>query len=266
MPARAYPAGRSRPRSRRWLCCDADDLLLSGDVTRARSAYLDALERVPRHSGIVARIADIDARTSGRAEAALALLAEARQKEPVSSFGLTPGELLVESGDVDGALASFERTGNSEPAPALAARAYEAAARIVPDPETAIGCLDMALARSPRSTTARWARVEKRLALGRIEEALADAEHLEALARGTAAKHAVWLRAGTMWQAAEAGRPGGHGLRTRSSLRPGRTGRSRWPWRRVRGGRPRRTPARRLAVHGPRPCRISSRSPPLRSH
>jgi tetratricopeptide (TPR) repeat protein len=47
--------------------------------------------------------------------------------------------------------------------------------------------------------------VEKRLALGRLEDALADAEHLEAIARGTVAKHAVWLRAGRMWQIAGVG-------------------------------------------------------------
>jgi hypothetical protein len=45
-------------------------------------------------------------------------------------------------------------------------------------------------------------RLERRLTMGRLEDALADAEHLEALAGGAAAKHAVWMRAGRAWQAA----------------------------------------------------------------
>jgi tetratricopeptide (TPR) repeat protein len=44
--------------------------------------------------------------------------------------------------------------------------------------------------------------VECRLALGRLEDALADVEHLEALARGARGKYAVWLRAGGAWRAA----------------------------------------------------------------
>jgi tetratricopeptide (TPR) repeat protein len=184
---------------------EGDDLLVGGDVVGARHAYLDALERAPRHGEIAQRIIDIDARATGRAEAALAMLAETREKGDGSRFGITPGELLLETGDVDAALASLERCGETEPAPALAARAFEMAAHASRDLEGAAQWLDRALARAPRSTTARWRRVEKRLALGRLEDALADAEHLEAIARGTVAKHAVWLRAGRMWQIAGVG-------------------------------------------------------------
>jgi cellulose synthase operon protein C len=176
-----------------------DDMLVDGDVVAARDAYLDALERAPRHGEIARRIIDIDARVTGRAEAALAMIAEAREKSG-GGFGVTPGELLLETGDAEAALASLERVGDTEPAPALAARALELAARATRDVESAALWLDRALARAPRSTTARWERVEKRLALGRLEDALADAEHLEALSRGTAAKYGVWLRAGQLWQ------------------------------------------------------------------
>jgi tetratricopeptide (TPR) repeat protein len=62
--------------------------------------------------------------------------------------------------------------------------------------------LDLALSRAPRSCPARWARVDRRLAVGRLEEGMADLEHLEALARGPRAKHAVWMRAGRAWRAA----------------------------------------------------------------
>jgi tetratricopeptide (TPR) repeat protein len=183
----------------------ADDMVVDGDVVGARDAYLEALERAPRHGEIARRIIDIDARVAGRAEAALAMLAEAREKGAGSGFGVTPGELLLETGDVEAALASLERVGDTEPAPALAARALELAARATLDVESAALWLDRALARAPRSTTARWERLEKRLALGRLEDALADAEHLEALARGMAAKHAIWLRAGRIWQTAGVG-------------------------------------------------------------
>jgi hypothetical protein len=44
--------------------------------------------------------------------------------------------------------------------------------------------------------------VARRLELGRLEDALGDVEHLEALARGGRVKHAVWLRAGRAWAAA----------------------------------------------------------------
>ncbi len=97
---------------------------------------------------------------------------------------------------------------STEVAPALAARAYERAAALTEDPEDAARWLDLALARAPRATTARWRRVAARLSLGRLDDALADVGHLEALAHGVSAKHAVWLRAGRAWQRA--------GLRTRA--------------------------------------------------
>jgi cellulose synthase operon protein C len=205
---------------------EGDDALWAGDAVRARALYLEALERAPRHREIVRRIVEIDSRSAGLAEAALATLAEAgaerddemlangavssavvaaRETDVGPHFGTTPGELLAEVGDVDAAVASFERAGQTEPGPALAARAFEKAARLTRDAEEASRLLDRALARAPRSASARWLRVTRRLELGRLEDALADVEHLEALARGARAKHLVWLRAGRVWRAAGAG-------------------------------------------------------------
>jgi tetratricopeptide (TPR) repeat protein len=181
---------------------EADEALLSGAIDDAREAYLVALEHSPRHPEVVGRLIDIDARVPGRAEAALATLAELRGDDPAARFGLTPALLLFQRGDRDLALATLERAAVEEIAPALAARALETAGRNAPDPETALLLLDRALSRAPRSCVARWARVEKRLAVGRLEDALSDLEHIEALARGPRTKHAVWVRAGHMWRAA----------------------------------------------------------------
>jgi tetratricopeptide (TPR) repeat protein len=198
-----------RTREAALLLRETDDALVRGEEEAARAFALQALERAPRHPEIARRIVDIDARTQGRTEAALALLRDAlgaRQgtaaASPAPSFGTTPGELLAEAGDIEAALASLERAGEADPAPWLGARAFEIAARTTHDPEQAAAWLDKALARAPRSVSARWLRVAKRLALGRLEDAIADVEHLEALARGGRAKHVVWLRAGTAWQEA----------------------------------------------------------------
>lgn len=183
----------------------ADDALLAGDLDAARELCVDALDRAPRHAEVARRLVQIDAAVPGRAEAALAMLAEAAQGDADPHFGTTPGELLAEVGDVDAALASLERAGDTEPVAALAARAFEIAARSTKDVEDAARWLDRALARAPRSVSARWLRVERRLELGRLEDALADVEHLDALARGGRAKYKVWLAAGHAWRAAGLG-------------------------------------------------------------
>ena len=193
-----------RARDVTQLLSGADDALVGGDADGARAGYLAALERAPRHREIARRIAEIDARASGRGEAALATLAEAADGDNGSPFegSLIEAQLLARAGDLEGAVACLDRGGASEPSPVLAARAFELAARLSSDPDVRSTWLDRALARSPRIATARWARAEARLALGRLEEALADVEFLEALARGHAAKCAVWQMAGRAWQAA----------------------------------------------------------------
>lgn len=199
----AAPPGAEAVRARELalLLRDADDHLVAGDLVAARALCVDALVRAPRHPEIARRIAEIDARAGGRAEAALAMLVEARF-EGEARFGTTLGELLLEIGDLEAALASLERAGETEPAPALAARAYELAASAIHDPDEAARWLDHAVARAPRSTSVRWSRVSRRLSLGRLEDALADVEHLEAMARGGETKFRVWLRAAGMWSAA----------------------------------------------------------------
>jgi tetratricopeptide (TPR) repeat protein len=180
----------------------ADDALMAADAERARALYLDALERSPRHAEIALRIADIDARDSMRAEAALALVTEAEVTGGVAASGLVLGELRLRVGDIPGAIAAFERGAEAEKAPAIAAKAMELAARAVGDADAASRYLDLALANRPRSTPARWLRVRVRLTLGRLEDALADVEHLEALAEGNQAKCSVWMQAGRLWTAA----------------------------------------------------------------
>ena len=198
-----------RAREVAQLLREADDALVSGDVASARDACVDAMERAPRQRDIARRVADIDARFEGRAEAALATLTEAAASDGGTAANqvarISEAELLVRTGAVDAAIACLERSGDAEPAPVLAARSFELAARLERDAEASARWLDRALARSPRVVTARWARVGARLALGRLEDALADVEFLEALTRKTRGKHAVWLRAGRAWQAAGLG-------------------------------------------------------------
>ncbi|MGD0676720.1 MAG: hypothetical protein ABSC94_15000 [Polyangiaceae bacterium] len=175
----------------------ADDALVGGELDRARDGYFDVLERSPRQPDAVLRIVEIDVRNGSRAEAAIGMLAEV----PVRLWdGLLAGELRAQVGDRGGALAALERAAERESTPALAARAYEVAARHAPI-DLAGEYLDRAISRHPRAPSARWARMRMRLALGRIDEAFADVEHLEALAAHSRAKCAVWLRAGQAWLA-----------------------------------------------------------------
>ncbi len=186
------------------LAAEGDEAMLGGDLAAARAAYLEALERAPRHFELLRRVAEVDAAAGGRAEAALAMLVESRLGEG-ARLGTLPGELLAETGDTEAAIASLERTGDADAAPALAARAFELAASLVRDPQEAARWLDRAIAKSPRATTPRWARIARRLELGSLDDAMADVEHLEAMARGVRARHGVWVRAGRLWQAAGLG-------------------------------------------------------------
>jgi tetratricopeptide (TPR) repeat protein len=188
-----------RARESAALLREADDALLVLDLTRARALDLVTLERAPRHPEVGRRIAEIDELAGGRAEAALATLLE---MDGGSETRLLVGELSAEAGDVEAAIASFARGGDIEPTPALGARAFERAAELSKDDHEALVFLDRALARSPRLARLRWARVRRRLAAGRIEDARADVGHLEATVSGARAKHALWKRAGDAWTAA----------------------------------------------------------------
>ncbi len=180
---------------------EADEARLAGQLERARALDLAALERAPRHPEICRRIAEIDAHVGGRAEAALLTLREA-SRDPDGRASVLAGELSAESGDVRGAIAAFARAGEQEEAPLLAANAYARAAELTTDPLDALIWLDLAIARAPDAAPLRWGRVARRLSSGRLEDALGDVEHLEALAAGARDKYAVWRRAGDAWQAA----------------------------------------------------------------
>ncbi|MGH7272130.1 MAG: tetratricopeptide repeat protein [Polyangiaceae bacterium] len=203
----ATPAAPSedavRARELARLVLDGDEALSRADLTAARAAYIDAIERAPRHAEIARRIADVDQHVGQRAESALATLAQATARDGRShKASIAHGELLAQVGDHDAAIAMFERAGDTEPAPLLAARAFELAARSTRDPQDAARWLDRALVRAPRTASARWARIEARLSLGRLEDALADVEALEAIAQGSRSKQAVWMRAGRAWRSA----------------------------------------------------------------
>lgn len=195
----ATPEG-SRARETWLLTEQADEARLRGDLERARDLDVEALGRAPRHREISRRIAELDQLAGGRAEAALATLAEA-ERDPTAPEGLLVGELLAEVGDRDAAIAALVRSGETEPTGALSARAFERASELTANPTDALAWLDMAVARAPSLAHMRWTRIQRRLEIGRVEDALADAEHLDAQAHGPAARHAVWRRAGELWQA-----------------------------------------------------------------
>jgi tetratricopeptide (TPR) repeat protein len=194
------------PREAVWLR-EASDLLRSGDglladdPATARGRYLEAHERAPRHPEVIARIVGIDACVVGREEAALALLAEGRT-DGRTRLGSIPGKLLLQTGDRAAAVASLERAARVEESASLAAHMLLLAARHAEDPDESQRLLDDALSHSPRCKAARWARLKVRLELGRPEDALADAESLEAMTESTGARHALWVRAGRAWQGA----------------------------------------------------------------
>jgi tetratricopeptide (TPR) repeat protein len=179
---------------------DADDALFAGRDDDARAAAMAELARAPRDPEALRRVVEIDATVRGRAEAALAAIAEL-PSDFAERLGPAPGELRAEVGDVAGAMAALARIAEREPCAPLAARAGERAAALAgPDAWSAVAMLDRALARWPASATARWARAAARVSLGRVDDALADIEHLDAGVRTSRAKHAVWMRAGALFQ------------------------------------------------------------------
>jgi tetratricopeptide (TPR) repeat protein len=190
-------AARAREGAR--IAGASDDALFANDADGARTLAVAALERAPRHRELCRRIAEIDRVAGGRAEAALATMVEA-EREARHRDGLLLAELLLEVGDTDAAVASLARVGETEAVGPLAACAFERAADLTRDPHDALVWLDMAIARAPALARLRESRLIRRLAAGRVEDALADAEHLEAQASGAKARHAVWRFAGQAWQ------------------------------------------------------------------
>jgi tetratricopeptide (TPR) repeat protein len=185
---------------------EADDARVVGELDRARALDLYCLERAPKHPEICARIADIDRLASGRAEGARAILSDS--SDATRSLALA-AELAIEAGDSAGAAAALLRAADQEAVPALAAMELERAATIAPDPMQALEWLDRAIARAPSSARLHWTRCAMRLSLGRLRDAVADVEEIEAITRGAAAKHAAWRRAAGIFAA------GGHPVEAR---------------------------------------------------
>lgn len=171
---------------------DADEASFRGDFERARDRYLACAERAPRHPEIAERLAWLDVVAGGRADGALSTVVEVM---PAVHAGVLGGALLEAVGDRDGAYVALARGAEIEPVSALAALAWTKAADLADTIGRRIHALDCAIARAPSLAIARWARLEARLERADLRGARADADHLEAAARGASAKHAVWRRA-----------------------------------------------------------------------
>lgn len=170
----------------------ADELMLAGDLDGARNAYLDGLERAPRHPDLALAIAEIDVCVGGRSEAALGLLVESRA---ATQAGLIGAELLARVGDVVGAREAVAAHVVNEAYAPVAALAWAELARHEPSPLDKLAALDRACARAPALTDVRWLRLQARLERRDAEGALADAQQLEATAQGSEQRHEVCSRA-----------------------------------------------------------------------
>ena len=184
------------------LAREGDDARMARDLDRARQLDLAALERAPRHPELARRIAEVDRVVGGRAEAASATLRDVAT--PVH-LGLLAGELMDEAGDRPGAIAALLRAGERDPSNVVAALAYARAAELARDPHDALAWLDSAIARAPRLAELRWERARRRLGAGRLTDARADFQELEALAHGSRDRHDVLRRAGDAYRTAGLG-------------------------------------------------------------
>ena len=169
-----------------------DEALASGDLDVARQGYVTALEQAPRHPGIVGLVAEIDLLSGDRAEAALGMIVESMQAVRAGWVG---AELLARVGDLGAAREAVAEAARGELYAPLAALLWARLAALEPGPRRQLEALDRAVACSPSLAAVRWARFEARVDKGRIEEALADAEHLEAAAAGSRERHRACCRA-----------------------------------------------------------------------
>ncbi len=158
----------------------ADDALAAGSIDVARTAYVTALERAPRHPELSRAVAEIDARIGGRAQAALGLLIESL---PATQAGLIGAELLARAGDAQGARDAVEAAARHEPFAPLSAWYFRKLAELEVEAPERVHALDRAVAHAPGLAEVRWARFEERATRGDVEGAVADAEHLEAIER-----------------------------------------------------------------------------------
>lgn len=165
---------------------EPDEALARGDVEAARAGYVSALERAPRHPELAQLVAGIDVAIGGRAEAALGMLVEAM---PATRAGLVGAELLAELGDAEAARDAVLGAVDAEPYAPVAAMMWQRLSEIAGHAGQRLEALDHAVARAPGLAGVRWARLSARLEHGDVDGALADAEHLEAAAHGSRARH-----------------------------------------------------------------------------
>jgi len=177
-----------------------DDARFAGNLERARTFDLAALERAPRHPRVSRRIAEIDAISGNRAEAALATLREA-DGEPAPR-GTLDGALLLETGNVTSAIAELIHSAEREQARVVSALTFAAAANAAEDTLDAIRLLDAAVARAPRIAEIRWERARRRLLARHFADARADLQELEALALGRFEREQVLRRGADMYRVA----------------------------------------------------------------
>ncbi len=192
LPVWAMPPAVARAREFARVSLGGDTALLAGDWTAARRAYVAALEQAPRHPELSQTIAAIDAHFEERAEAALGLLVESL---PAVEFGLVGAELLARTGDTEGARLAVSKLVNHERFPPLCAAYWVKLSEWLTSSVEKAEVIELALACSAASVTARRARFRSRVEVGDVNGAVADAEHLEASARGAEAKHAALLQA-----------------------------------------------------------------------
>lgn len=190
LPTWAMPPAVARAREFAGVALEGDKALLAGDWSGARRAYVAALEQAPRHPELSQTIASIDVHFEERAESALGLLVESL---PAVEFGLVGAELLARTGDTEGARLAISKLVNHERFPPLGAAYWVKLSEWLPSSVEKAEAIELALACSAGSVSARWARFRARVALADVHGAVADAEHLEAGARGSEAKHAALL-------------------------------------------------------------------------
>ncbi len=176
-----------------------DDALLAGDREGARTEALRLLAGAPGHGGVITRLCAIDASAGGRAEVALALLDERAAGLRGRLLGALEGDVALEAGHRTRAQAAYVHAAETEPLAPLAGALFEAAADCADEPWGRLPLLDQALAWAPQATSARWARIDARLATGQVEDALADVHFLELAAATDRERYRVARHAGDRW-------------------------------------------------------------------
>lgn len=156
----------------------ADDRAVRGDDD-ARVEYLHALERAPRHPEAALRLASLDLAAGDRAEAAMSTVLDVMG---LTEAGLLGCEILGALGEDQAAYTAAARAAAEEPFGILSARAWLRAAVLAPDREAHSAAVEEAIARAPMLSAARWERLVSCLGRGDVRGALAEAEHLEAVA------------------------------------------------------------------------------------